>query len=203
MLIDKNALDNMEARFRAGFLNRLNGYKSPVLVGTKNDDSVKNLTLISSLFHLGANPALLGIIFRPNTVKRHGLENILKQKCYTINFIKQDMIQNAHQSSARYDESRSEFQEVDLKSSTINNFPAPFVAASKLKLAMNFKQKIDIELNGTHLIIGEIDFIQSDEDFDDLSLVSDIAVNGLDTYYQVKKLTKLSYAKPEIKLKEL
>lgn len=203
MIISKNDFSKMEDRKRADFFNRLHGFKSPVLIGTQNKQGIHNLTLISNLFHIGANPPLLGIIFRPNTVPRHGLENILESKKYTINFLTNNLVKQAHQSSARYEREESEFEKVGLESEILNDFQAPFVKSSPLKMAVNMKEKVDIKINCTHMIIGEIDFIVADSKFDELSEISNIAVNGLDTYYKVQKIAKYSYAKPDRKLKEL
>jgi len=41
----------------------------------------------------------------------------------------------------------------------VADFDAPFVKESQLKIGMQFSQAIDIPLNGTILVIGEIDHL--------------------------------------------
>ena len=43
-----------------------------------------------------------------------------------------------------------------LKSEYKNGFHAPFVAESNIQLGVEFKEKIDISINSTTMIIGEI-----------------------------------------------
>jgi len=72
-------LENLEKMFRATFMNSLGGFKSVVLLGTCNSQGQENLAIFNSLFHIGANPALCGIIVRPSEVPRHTLNNILEK----------------------------------------------------------------------------------------------------------------------------
>lgn len=203
MIINESEIKQMEKRQRAALINKLNGYKSPVLLGTQDLQKNTNLTIISSFTHLGSDPALLGFIFRPLSQDSHGLKNILETKIFTVNFINEPMIKKAHQTSARYPKEVSEFDEVGFTVHYEGAFKAPFVKESSLKLGMIFKEKIDLNINNTHLVIAEINFINTLLDFEHLAEVSDVAVNGLDTYYTVKKNIRLSYAKPNIKLEEL
>ncbi|MFN9999166.1 MAG: flavin oxidoreductase, partial [bacterium] len=87
MIIDSSALTQMERRFRANLVNSLGGFKSLVLVGTISSKGNENLAPFSSLFHLGANPALCGLIFRPGEPGENTLGNILHTQQYTINHV--------------------------------------------------------------------------------------------------------------------
>jgi len=48
---DKNAIDAMENRYRANFINSITGYKSANLIGTVSSDGVENLAIFSSVTH--------------------------------------------------------------------------------------------------------------------------------------------------------
>ena len=50
---DFDAIMALELRHRAAFINSLGGFKSVVLVGTKNKDGQTNLAIFNSLFHIG------------------------------------------------------------------------------------------------------------------------------------------------------
>ena len=60
----REEIDQMTQRYRATFINSLGGFKSVVLIGTKDKNGQENLSIVSSLFHIGANPPLCGLIFR-------------------------------------------------------------------------------------------------------------------------------------------
>jgi flavin reductase (DIM6/NTAB) family NADH-FMN oxidoreductase RutF len=190
-------------------VNSLGGFKSLVLVGTKSRGGNENLAVFNSLFHIGANPALCGVIIRPNEEKQNTLGNIVQTNQYTLNHVLPSFYKQAHQCSAKYEEGVSEFKEVGLTPEYVENITAPFVQESSIKFACELVQKIDIELNGTFLIIGKIikiilpdHFLQADG-FIDLELAETVTCSGLDSYHLTKKLSRLSYAKVHAPLKEL
>jgi flavin reductase (DIM6/NTAB) family NADH-FMN oxidoreductase RutF len=202
MLTEKEFI-NFSERKRASLINSLSGFKSSNLIGTQDEEGRTNLSIVSSAFHLGASPALIGFIIRPDSFPRHTLENIDKTKYYTINHINRGILKRAHQTSARYPKDQSEFDTCNLKPEYLNNFLAPFVSESKIKMAV---EKIRIEKlseNGTNLIIGKIlDIYFPDDCFEDIGRLDigkagTITVSGLDTYYECHKIGSLSYAKPD------
>ena len=203
--ISTSEISNMEKLYRINLINSLSGFKSVCLVGTKNNQNQTNLSIISSLIHIGSNPALFGIIFRPGVVERHSLENILETKNYTINHINQEIYKQAHQTSARYPREISEFDATNLKQEYIDNFFAPFVKESHIQFSLEFRQKIDIEINNTVLIIGEVkniylpENILHDDGFIDIEKANSITCSGLDSYHITKKIERLTYAKPNKK----
>lgn len=209
MILNNEEIINLEQRYRANFINSLGGFKSLVLVGTKSLQGNDNLTAFSSLFHLGANPALCGIVVRPNEIKQNTFGNILNTKSYTINHVLPEFFKPAHQTSAKYDEGRSEFVEVGLNPEFHEGIYAPFVKESVVKFACEFIQKIDIELNGTYIIIGKIiKIIVPDEciltdGFIDLEKAKTVTCSGLDSYHTTQKLARLSYAKVGKEVREI
>ena len=201
--INKDELLNMTTRYRIQLVNSLSGFKSANLIGTSNEQGIHNLAIFSSVVHLGASPALVGFITRPNTVVRHTLENIQQTKQFTINQVNDRFWQEAHQTSARYDAGECEFKQTGLTPQIIEDVKAPFVKESRLKYALKLKEIVPIQLNGTLLVIGEITDILCDEDaiksdgYIDIESLNTVMVSGLDSYHTSKRLSRLSYAKPE------
>lgn len=195
-------LQQMDKLFRAAFINSLGGFKSVVLIGTCNSKQQENLAIFSSLFHIGANPPLCGLIVRPSEVPRHSLNNILETKQYTINHITENFYTSAHQTSARYGEHESEFEAAQLTPEYKHTIVAPFVKESSISFACELQQKIDLEINGTILLIGKIIYIRVPETiimkdgFLDIEEGGTLTVSGLDSYHTTKKLKRLTYAKP-------
>ncbi|MEO8762599.1 MAG: flavin reductase, partial [Bacteroidia bacterium] len=103
-----------EQRYRATFINSLGGFKSLALIGTRGSNGTTNLATFNSLFHIGANPPLFGFIIRPDSVERHTLNNIYETGSLTINHVSEGFYMAAHQTSARYDSSISEFSATKL-----------------------------------------------------------------------------------------
>lgn len=208
MTITLEEIKQMEGRKRAHFINALSGVKSANLIGTKSEIGQENLCIVSSVIHLGSNPALLGFVQRPTSVERHTYENIKKTKFYTINAVGENFIDKAHQTSARYPRETSEFDVTNLHSVYKDEFFAPFVEESSLQIGMKVEKIVPLEINNTKLIIGSIQVVHSkieiqEDGFFDISNSDVVGITGLDNYVKTEKISRFSYAKPDKQLKVL
>ncbi|MGO2012980.1 MAG: flavin reductase family protein [Pseudoalteromonas sp.] len=196
-----NEINELDGRYRAHLINSLSGFKSANLIGTQDSNGKTNLAIVSSVFHLGAHPPLIGMIIRPHSVPRHTFENIKETGVYTINQVNSDIVEQAHQTSARFDKEESEFDATGLTTEYLAGCNAPFVAQSRLKYALKLVEHQHLAINGTELVIGEIidlhieqSAIQSDG-FIDLESINTVTVSGLDSYHTTKVIKRLPYAK--------
>lgn len=208
---DKAALEAMNSRYRVNFINCLSGYKSLNLVGTINAQGQTNLAPFSSVIHLGADPALVGMICRPpseteagnNGSGRHTLDNLIATGWYTLNHVSAEMVESAHQCSARYPAGISEFDASGLTPEFSGECPAPFVAESRLRMAVHYREHHELLINGTTLIIGEImsvtlpDDVLRESGYIDLDQAGTLSCTGLDSYHTGQRLLRLAYAKPD------
>lgn len=203
MFFNTQSLNELEQRYRAHLINSLSGFKSANLLGTVDKNGQENLSIVSSVFHLGANPALFGMIIRPHSVPRHSFENLLETGFYTLNHVNEDIVRQAHQTSARYEKEQSEFTETGLTAEYLNDFKAPFVKESDIKMGLKLVSEQVIELNQTHLVIGELialhcpDSVIQPDGFIDIEAANTVAITGLDSYHTTSKINRLSYAKPD------
>ncbi|MFT5832940.1 MAG: flavin reductase (DIM6/NTAB) family NADH-FMN oxidoreductase RutF [Cognaticolwellia sp.] len=199
-IYSQNDLLNLEKRFRGNFVNSLTGFKSANLIGTANQDGSTNLAIFSSVIHIGASPPLVGMISRPHSVPRHTLENILATKQFTINHVNSTIFKAAHQTSARY-ESQSEFDATGLTAEYLQGFKAPFVKEANIKIGLSLADIIDIKINNTKLIIGQIEWVALPENIVEMDgklnieMANSIAISGLNTYHQTEEMERLPYAK--------
>jgi len=202
MIIDKNKIEQLEQRYRTTFINSLAGFRQAVLVGTKSTEGHSNLAIFNSLIHLGANPALFGLINRPDSVQRDTLQNIISTKAYTLNYVRADAYKKAHQTSARYDKDVSEFEAVGFEEAYLPTCTAPIVKEAVVNIAMQLEEIIPIKINGTVLIVGSVQQIHIDEQlvgndgFVSLSEQQVVISQGLDAYFVSSPLGRLAYAKP-------
>ncbi len=203
--LNDTAIAALPDRYRANLMNGIAGYKPALLVGSASPEGQTNLAIFSSIFHVGANPALLGMIVRPNPsgTERHTLENILATGCYTLNHVTAAMTAAAHQTSARYSRQHSEFAATGLHSDWVHGFAAPFVVESPIRLGLSLAEHQPLAINGTHLIIGKIEWlhcpdelIREDGTVDLVGADSHVAC-GLDSYHPVAPGKRFAYAKPD------
>ena len=203
MTHNHQSLPALERRYRANLINSIGGFKSLVLIGTRHDDGTENLATFSSLFHLGADPALCGIIVRPGKPDRNTLDNIQRVQHYTINHVQPSFFQQAHQCSAKYQPGESEFAATGLQPVYVPGIRAPFVKESAIRFACELEQVTPIELNGTTLVIGRIiyldvpDAVVNADGFIDLEKAATVTCSGLDSYHTTQRLGRLSYAKTD------
>ncbi len=202
MILKKEDIVQFEQRYRTAFVNSLAGFRQAVLVGSKSSSGHPNLAIFNSLIHLGANPALLGIISRPDSVQRDTLQNILETKEYTFNYVQSSQYEMAHQTSARYEKEVSEFEMVGFQEIYHPGCYAPFVANAVVKIGMHLEDTIPISINGTLLIVGSITHVEIDpaivgaDGFVALSEADVLISQGLDAYYIAQPIGRLPYAKP-------
>ena len=203
MHLTREDIQNTERIKRLNIINSITGIKPANLIGTISADGKTNLAIFSSVIHLGSNPALIGFILRPDReAGQHTFDNIKENGLYTINHIHESFAEQAHYTSAKFGRDESEFDACALTEEYIADFTAPFVKESMLKMGMKMVQIIPIELNGTVLIIGEVEhLIIPDAALDnqgqiDLSQPHDVGISGLNTYYKLEKMAQFPYARP-------
>lgn len=191
----------MERFYRQAFINTLSGVRTACLIGTKNTIGITNLAIFNSLVHLGANSPYLGFIVRPTSTERHTYDNIRATGFYTINYVPENFIPQAHQTSAKYPLGVSEFETCGFTQQFKPDFFAPYVQESPVKIGLQYVEEHLIKANDTILLVGKILEILLPENalsetghlnFADLN---GIAVSGLDTYLKTEYLTTLPYAR--------
>ena len=209
MKLTSESLKRMPSRRRAALVNSLSGFKSANLVGTADANGHCNLAIMSSVVHLGSDPALLGLIVRPGGDERHTLANILANGCYSLNHVHADIVAEAHQTAARYAQHTSEFEATGLTPQWWPDFPAPLVAEANVKMAMQLREHHPLEINGTHFLIGEVmavelpDVAVGEDGAVDLTIADSVALSGLDSYHRAQLHKRMAYAKPELPPREL
>lgn len=202
-------LNKLPRRYRAHLINSATGYKSANLIGTVSENGISNLAIFNSVIHIGSDPALLGFILRPLTVKRDTYQNIKETGFFTVNQIHKNIVERAHQTSASYEKEDSEFSKTGLTESYQDDFIAPYVEQSFIKIGCHYVNEYLIKENGCILIIGAIDHIYVSENniatsgniqLDEMNTVSTV---GLDTYALPTILARFSYAKPDREIETL
>lgn len=202
MHFDTHSLAAADRLYRLNLINSITGIKPANLIGTVSEEGRENVAVFSSVIHLGSNPPLIGFMRRPvGDAPRDTHQNILDTGEYTINAISQSFAQQGHQTSAKYDRETSEFEAVGLASEYLPGCKAPFVKESRLKFGMRFVQEIEIPLNGTALIVGEVQSLHVEDQavsasgYIDLQALDTVGISGLNSYYRLEKVAEFPYAR--------
>lgn len=196
-------IQNLNKIYRINLINSCSGFKSANLLGSISTDGKTNVAVFSSVTHLGSNPPTLGFILRPTTVPRNTHRNLKETGYFTINHIWEDVIEDAHHTSAKYPDDVSEFDMTILEPEFKGNFKAPFVKDAPVQMAMNFVEEVYVASNDVMLIVAQIQELYvanellQDDGLINLSKGNVAAINGLDTYAIPKFKKQLSYQRPK------
>lgn len=204
MQLNGNDIQSLNKIYRLNLINSVTGIKPANLIGTKNSKGIENLSIFSSVVHLGSNPPLLGMVTRPtDEVPRHTYANIQESGIYTINAVDANMSREAHYTSAKFEAEESEFEACGFTPEYIDGFDAPFVKQSNLKMGLKLVEEYPIRQNGTLLLVGEIihlmvaDEAVSTEGYIELDKLNLAGISGLNTYYQLNRQQTYPYARVE------
>ena len=196
-------IQNLEKIYKINLINSCSGFKSANLLGSISEEGISNVAVFSSVTHLGSKPPTLGFILRPTTVPRDTYKNIKDSGIFTINHIHQDIIEDAHHTSAKYPKEVSEFDMTGLEEEFKGNFKAPFVKGAPVQMSMKFIEEVYVPSNDVMLIVSQIqelyidDALLQEDGLINLSKGSIAAINGLDTYAIPEFNKQLSYQRPK------
>jgi len=196
-------IDALDKIYKINLINSCSGFKSANLLGSISTEGVSNVAVFSSVIHLGSNPPTLGFILRPTSVPRNTHKNIKEIGHFTINHIYEEIIEDAHHTSAKYPENISEFDVTELEEEFKGQFTAPFVKNAPVQMSMKFIEEIYVPSNDVMLIVSQIeelyvnDALLQEDGLINLSIGKVVAINGLDTYTIPAFKKQLSYQRPK------
>lgn len=205
----REQIDKMDKIRRLNLINSCTGYKSANLIVTKSLSGVSNVAVFSSVTHIGSNPPIISFITRPLSVKRDTYNNIKENPYFTINHITEDIIENAHHTSASYDSDISEFDKTNLEEEYKNDIEIPFVKNSPVQLFCKYLNEYHIVENDTVHIIATIENLFFEENllhkdnWLQLDRAKVVTISGLDGYALPLLIDRFAYAKPHVETKSV
>ncbi|WOC40575.1 flavin reductase family protein [Polaribacter sp. HL-MS24] len=201
-IFKRKDIDALDKIYKINLINSCSGFKSANLLGSISTEGVSNVAVFSSVIHLGSNPPTLGFILRPTSVPRNTHKNIKDLGHFTINHIYEEIIEDAHHTSAKYPDNISEFDVTELEEEFKGEFSAPFVKNAPVQMSMKFIEEIYVPSNDVMLIVSQIeelyvnDALLQEDGLINLSIGKVVAINGLDTYTIPTFKKQLSYQRP-------
>ena len=197
----REELDTWPSRRRARTVNSLSGFKSATLVGTADHSGVHNLSVVSSVVHLGSSPAQMAMVLRPPGDDAHTYKNLKATAQCTFSHIGVDWVAKAHQCSARYPAEVSEFEAVGLTPCALAaGWIAPAVSEARVRMGLTLAEDMVLP-NRCHFMVLDVQWVEVDhravaeDGYVDLGRAGTTAISGLDGYHNTKHLGRLSYAK--------
>lgn len=195
-------IQSLDTPIRRDFFPKVSGIRSAAVIGSQNAQGQTNAALFNTLTHIGSNPPLLGIIFRPLTVPRHTYSNIKENEAFTINLPHPTDIDAVHMTSAKFPVDKSEFEATGKTPVYHDSFPAPFWPDCPIQIGLRYEEEHLIKANDTILLVGRVEILRIDETLvtEDGRFSSEEAdlllVNGLDAYFKGISIGNQPYARP-------
>lgn len=201
-------LASMAGPFRAMLMNSVTGFKPANVVGTTSAAGVPNLAIFSSVVHLGSDPPLVGLVFRPPVARdrgSHSWHNLRETEQFTLSHVGVGWYERAHATSARWPDGVSEFEAVGLTPwwpPGMPDFRAPAVAEAAIRMGLRWEDSWEVPANGCRFVVGRVEWLVVPEaqiaadGAMDLVGAGTAAVSGLDGYHRVERLARCSYARP-------
>lgn len=201
MRLQKEDIEKLERKYRLNLINSISGIKPANLIGTQSLKQEDNVAIFSSVVHLGSSPAQLGFIMRPQGQSpRDTYSNIQETGYYTINHVSKSFIKKAHYTSAKLEKGVSEFEAMNIEKEFIDDFKAPFVKDSAVKIGMKHLESVALP-NGSIFVIGSLELLVLPKGSIntlgqlDLESYECAGIAGLNTYYGLTKLDDFPYVR--------
>lgn len=201
MQLEREALEQLEHKYKLNLINSITGIKPANLIGTRSSYNKDNVAIFSSVVHLGSSPAQLGFVMRPQASSpRDTYLNIKETGYYTINHVSESFIKKAHYTSAKLEVGDSEFDKMKIEKTFIGDFHAPFVKDSVVKIGMKHLESIPLP-NECTFVIGSVELVVLPDSIInelgqiDLSAYACAGISGLNTYYGFNKLDSFPYVR--------
>ena len=203
-------LQHWPERRRARTINSLSGFKSATLVGTSDLQGHLNLSMVSSVVHLGSTPALMGMVLRPPAANSHTYANLIETQQCTFSQVNAAIYEQAHQCSARYPRETSEFDAVGLTPWTPPDLEwlSPAVEESHVRMGFTLEEEFVLP-NDCRFMVCRLRWVDvpanavAPDGYVAIGETGAVTVSGLDGYHRTHALGRLSYAKADRKLEHL
>ena len=197
-LLDSTSLDNMERHARTTLINSLSGVRTAFIGITANSDGRLNASTLSNVTHVGAHPAQMSILFRPDNGKRHTLQNFLSGSPLTLVCMPFNQVNLVHEVSMNAPEGTFELDVLEIATSHVEGCPHPLPKDYLYAISLEFVERFTLN-NGCIYTIGQIKSIATgaalkiDEEGQISFDTPPTLAIGLRQYTATEKTVKLPY----------
>ena len=139
-----DALDGLQRRERTGLMNAISGIRTAFLAisGTQGN---WNAGVFTNVTHVGANPACMSILFRPDNGNRHSYTNYITNKRITLVALPEAEIQRLHDCSASYDEGIFEWEHLGGRCEQLTDWTHPIPTAALWAVELEFDEHFKLK----------------------------------------------------------
>jgi len=158
VLLDKTQFEAMERRVRSTLINSLSGIRTAYIGISADKEGRLNASTLSNVTHVGASPAQMSILFRPDNGKRHTLSNYENGQPLTLVSMPFDEAEIVHQTSMNAPEGTFELDVLDVELVQLEGVAFPLPSKFIYAITLNFIERFNLN-NGCVYTVGEVSSI--------------------------------------------
>ena len=148
-------IKGFEKHYRTSFINSLSGIRTAFIGITEDDRGRRNAATLSNVTHVGADPAQMSILFRPDNGKRHSLSNYRNQGRITLVCMPFSKSSSVHEVSMNAPEGVFELEIVGESYKEYPEWAHPLPTAYLYAIELAFVEAFTLN-NGCVYTVGEI-----------------------------------------------
>lgn len=161
--ITASDIEGFEKRYRTSLINSLSGIRTAFIGITADDRGRFNAATLSNITHVGANPAQMSILFRPDNGKRHTLSNYRNEGNITLVCMPLSKLATVHEVSMNAPEGIFELEIVGENYKEHQNWPHPLPTSFLYAIELEFIEEFTLN-NDCIYTVGKIQNIALGED---------------------------------------
>lgn len=161
--ITASDIEGFEKRYRTSLINSLSGIRTAFIGITADDRGRFNAATLSNITHVGANPAQMSILFRPDNGKRHTLSNYRNEGNITLVCMPLSKSATVHEVSMNAPEGIFELEIVGENYRERQNWPHPLPTSFLYAIELEFIEEFTLN-NDCIYTVGKIQNIALGED---------------------------------------
>lgn len=187
--LKKSDLETMDKRKRTALVNCVSGIRTAFL-GISSGTFGCNASPLSNVTHVGADPALMSVLFRPDNGHRHTLSNYLSTGKLTLSAVPSTAALAVHESSANWDETVFEWEALKQKSIHLVGWEHPIPAVALWSVELQLVEHFTLT-NECIYTVGQIEKIafaagHQPNSMGKFSAGGLLLAHGLNIYYTAK-----------------
>ena len=160
ILLDSTSLDSMDRQARTTLINSLSGVRTAFIAITADSQGRLNASTLTNVTHVGAHPAQMSILFRPDNGKRHTLQNFLNGSPLTLVCMPFNQVNLVHEVSMNAPEGTFELDVLEASTCHVEGCPHPLPKDYLYAISLDFIERFTLN-NGCVYTVGQINSIST------------------------------------------
>ena len=160
ILFDSTSLDRLERQARTTLINSLSGVRTAFIAITADSHGRLNASTLTNVTHVGAHPAQMSILFRPDNGKRHTLQNFLNGSPLTLVCMPFNQVNLVHEVSMNAPEGTFELDVLEASTCHVEGCPHPLPKDYLYAISLDFIERFTLN-NGCVYTVGQINSIST------------------------------------------